>query len=369
VNSLSKLTAKSALVSSPEDSNKKKSLPDHPKLSLIMPSHNVGSRININILNASLMGNDDIEIIIRDNSGNADKRKFLAGIHEKNCRILSVDDCPGTENFQALLNEAKGDFVAFTADDDYANSFAYPSILKEVENNVKNPSIVGVTGIMVVDDKRATQVVCFNNLNQWKAADRLKALIEGGWPSIFQYSTLRRTALLDVWSFISKLPVYLTYHDLLINALTILHGRLVYTPRMFYQYNLSSWSSDDDHLKKDADSFVKAGLDASGVRVQWLIAAFEGAQAILNKYSAANIPEKERNAIAGFWFNHWFSSFLEKSLKRDAKGARFDKQAIALTLKWQQERDVKLDVILQDIVDYYALSSPEVAQRYYDFWK
>jgi hypothetical protein len=340
-----------------------------PKLSIMMPSHNVGTRTNINILNASLMGNDDVEVVIRDNSGNAEKRDFLSRIKENNCRIMSVDECPGRENFISLLNEVKGDFTFFVCDDDYANGYCLSSIVKRIKKIESFPDFIGIAGGALIDHDNGTDAVLFSGLHKRRNLTRVENLFKSNWPSVFQYSAMRTDILRTVWAFSETLPVYMSYHDMLMNSLALLHGRVVTIKRFFYQYYNSNWATHEQHLESDAGFFRRMGIDPSGVRLQWLIAAFEGARTFIEKYHSAPLSQEERGALASYWFGRFFQTFLERSTNREAEGARFDKIAFDLSVKWRWRSQISLDEILNDIVDFYALSSPEIASAYYEFWK
>ncbi len=264
------------------------------KLSVLMPTHNVGSRINANIINTTLKGRDGVEVIIRDNSGDEQKREFLS-------RIRLV-------NF---------------------NTFDEPSPLVRFQNFLDS--------------------------------DRFH--------SIFQYSPLRLNVVKSVWGFASTLPIYLSYTDWLMNCMFLMHGRLTSTNRFLYQYINANWSDIETCLKNDSHYFRMAGLDTSGVRLQWLIAVFEGAQIFARKYLGIQISAQQRQGLAGLWVRKWFHHFSVNTWARQAEGAAFNTEAVHMAKKWKDAKEIKLDELLLDIVDYYALSSPKIAQRYYDFWK
>ncbi|MDE2029889.1 MAG: glycosyltransferase family 2 protein [Alphaproteobacteria bacterium] len=337
------------------------------KLSIAMPSHNVGSRINANILNACVLGSDDVEIIIRDNSGNEEKRKFLSGIKEKNCRIISVDECPGAENIRELMDETAGEFVFTVCDDDYVNGYALPSLLDEIDKIKGDTAYVGTSGIFVIDEDRKTEFFRFNCFDTPDALGRFKAYL-GGCPSIFQYSPIRRTVSKSVLGFCSTLPVYLSYHDWLLNCLHLMHGKFSYVDRYIYHYYNSNWTGGEQNLISDARYFKLAGIDTSGVRIQWLIAAFEGAQTFMSKYSGVDMPREQRQSLAVFCLSHWYQ-MLFHTYMRQAPDAKYDAETLKIAQKWMASSEINLSNLLADICEFYALTAPEKAQHYYDFWK
>ncbi len=338
------------------------------KLSVVMPSHNVGARVNLNILNACSMGRDDVEVIIRDNSANEEKRAFLSQIREKNCTVVSVDDCSGVENHRRLLDIAKGKFVFVVADDDFANAYAIPTILAEIDKIQNSHDIIGTTGVFVMDDTTNSSFVRFNMLNKPTPLERVQSFLGSGSPSIFQYSPIRRDVLENVWGFVSTLPIYLSYHDRLMNCMFLMHGRMTYREQYLYQYYNANWAGEEMCLKTDAAYFRKAGLDSSSVRLQWLIAAFEGAQTFLSKYQSLPLSQTQRQELGACWFGHFFGIFLH-SLSRQAEDAKFDTQALRIAEKWRSVGEVNLPKILVDITEHFSLSSPDIAQRYHEFWR
>ena len=339
------------------------------KLSIIMPSHNVGAQVNINIMKACSMGSDDVEIVIRDNSGDEEKRKFLSQINGKNCRILSVDECPIDENYKSLMNEARGEFAFLISDDDLPNGFALPAIIQEIERVKGDASIIGITGISMFDEAAQTNFALFKGFDSQESADRMKAFFGEGWHSLFQFLPLRLSVLQDVWNFWSTTPLFLSYHDLLIGCLVLSHGRTTHLNRCLYSYHNTNWVDEEMHLSSHARYFRRAGLDTSATRFLWLMAAFEGAQTFLHKYKGAPLSSEQREALGFCWFEHWFKEFTCAKPYRKVEDARFDLQALKLVEKWSSTREIRCPEILTDIAEHFSLSSPELAQRYYDFWK
>ena len=57
-------------------------------------------------------------MIVRDNSGNAEKRSLITHFRNDYCKIASVDPCEPVENYSEILKSASGDFIFCLADDD-----------------------------------------------------------------------------------------------------------------------------------------------------------------------------------------------------------------------------------------------------------
>ena len=55
------------------------------------------------IAQACSWASPEIEVVIRDNSGDAQKRALIAQFARENCKVVSVDPCDGPENFTAAL--------------------------------------------------------------------------------------------------------------------------------------------------------------------------------------------------------------------------------------------------------------------------
>jgi hypothetical protein len=338
------------------------------KLSILMPSHNIGTRVKLNILNACTMGSDGVEVIIRDNSGNAEKREYLSRIQEKNCRIVIVDECTAEENVKLLLNEAKGEFVYFMCDDDGSSAYALPDILTELDKIKDTPAIIGTTGIFVMEEEARSKCIRFEHFNKTTSLGRFQDFFIQTNHSIFQYSPIRRSVQKEVWSFLETLPIRFSHGDIMMNCMFLMHGRLTFIERFFCQYINANWANDELCLKSNAHYFRAAGLDASGVRLQWLIGLFEGAQTYASKYQGVHLPEWERQALAGVWIQHWFPHFLHTSCHQ-AEDAQFDAHSLKLVEKWSAPKAFRIPELLDDITEHFSLSSPEIAQRYYDFWK
>lgn len=85
------------------------------QLSIIIPTHRHDLLALSRIAQACSWARPDIEVIVRDNSGNAEKRAALKHLQREHCTIISVDECEPRENFVESLRLAKGEFVFMLA--------------------------------------------------------------------------------------------------------------------------------------------------------------------------------------------------------------------------------------------------------------
>ena len=88
------------------------------QLSILLPTNRHGPVAISRIAQVCSWATPSIEVIVRDNSGNAEKRALIAHFRNDYCRVESVDPCEPLQNYSEILNLATGEFVFWLADDD-----------------------------------------------------------------------------------------------------------------------------------------------------------------------------------------------------------------------------------------------------------
>jgi hypothetical protein len=131
---------------------------------------------------------------------------------------------------------------------------------------------------------------------------------------------------------------------------------------------MHNWADAEQGREADLKFYKDAGVDGSALRLHGLLMAFEGTKAVASKYFPLGLTPAQRIDIAHKWFSAQFGRFVNSRSREDG-GARFDAQALAMEKKWKAVRDVNFDELLVDLSEFFALSSPEAGQRYYDFWR
>lgn len=339
------------------------------KLSIVVPSNRTTINAYSKLVNLLSFATDDIEVLIRDNSGNEDKRRFLSQFNGGTRKIVLADPCGAWENGIAITEMAVGDYIFNGCDDDYINPFALPDIIDTIATHGDDKSLIGVTGNYLVEYPTHSAMFSFPTPESDVAYTRVESILQG-MPSTIQFSAIRRDVYLRCLTTVKTMPLNFSFHDFLFNLMLLMSGRLAKINRMIYQYDMGNWIDPAIALREDAKYYAYSGVDPSGVRLHWLIGALEGAKLAAGKFTGADLPMDQRLAIAQRWFVQWFFWF-QNMPPREAPGAKFDAQAQALADKWRVTPMDKIDFneLLTDLCGFFALTSPEAGQRYYDYWR
>ena len=88
----------------------------------------------------------DIEVIVRDNSGDPQKRALLPQFKRDNCNIIIAEPCDSLTNNTELLKLPTGDFIFILADDDFGFDHAIAALPGLISQIRKDSSVAGITG-------------------------------------------------------------------------------------------------------------------------------------------------------------------------------------------------------------------------------
>ena len=337
------------------------------KLSIVMPTNRTGLSAWARILDACSCANDQVEVIVRDNSGDPKKADAISRLSGKNCRILVAEPCGPAENSEKAAGLARGDFIFFVADDDILPQLATSPILETIDRYSQDRSVSGITGDYVIEWSRKTTLLRYPPLDAPAALQRIAPFL-GARLNVFFYSVVRRQLIQDaLLSFARSLPFQFVFMDWLVALMYLASGRFVGIERALYHPDITNWDSEAS-FRICLRSYHQCGLDGSALRLQCLLQAFEGAKIVLGKYPGIHLSPDERQAVAALWFRHWHAEFC-KSLDWTDPASRFDQQALALCRKWSQITDISLEPLLTDLAGYFSLSNPEGAQKYFNFWR
>ena len=337
------------------------------RLSILLPTNRRSLLACSRIAQACSWAGPHVEVVVRDNSGDARKRELLAYFQHENCKVVTVDPCEARENFFETLQLATGDFIFCLGDDDFCFDHAIADLPDAIERIAKDPSIVGITGTYAIETVKGTSLASYANIDSNDALARVAGFLGYGGPNVLFYSVLRRELFSRIFDFMNDMPFFFSFHDQVMCLLYLLNGKFAPLQRLMYLYDMGIWQSHELAEKRDLDFYKTAGLDPAINKLQWIICGFEGASLIVNSNMLAMLPPAQRQPIADLWFTTMFARF-----KRDRRST-FNSPLSDDAEQWckkllQATGQLTFERILIEISGFIALSSSEAAQNYFDFW-
>jgi glycosyltransferase involved in cell wall biosynthesis/predicted negative regulator of RcsB-dependent stress response len=338
-----------------------------PKLSIVMPTNRASLSTCARVFDACACADEDVEVIIHDNSGDSEKRKYLSAIDRRNCNVVMVAPCNGRENYLKALSLTKGEFVFYVADDDVLTRPAIEPVMGLIKGHFNDASVAGITGTYLVEGTHKSALVRYPPLDSTSVAQRVQGFFSGPAANALNYAVVRRSIVDEVMLFGGTLPYWFSYTDQLISLMYLAAGRFLSINRVLYQYDTTNWDTVERAMQSDLNYFRANQLDGSMLRVMWLFCGLEGAKIVLNKFGHLSLPEEERQAAAGYWFRQMYDRFIQNSHRTDP-ASKFDSQAVSLSNKWKNFPQDSLEELLADLCEFLALSNKQGAERYAKFW-
>jgi len=319
------------------------------------------------IAQACSWANPNLEVLVRDNSGDAQKRALLPQFKRDNCNIIIAEPCDALTNFNELLKRAKGDFVFLLADDDYCFDHAIaamPGVLHKIGND---RSVAGVTGLYAVETAQVSAIVAYQNVESDDVAVRIDNFLSYNGPNILHYAPIRREVVERIFGFVSAMPAFFSFHDQIVCLLYLLNGKFARLDRLLYVYDMGPWQALETAQKRDVSFYKDAGLDPAINVLQWFICGFEGAALVRNSDIFPDYPLATRQIVADRWFSTMFLRF--KGNPRLTFGSHFAREGALLSAKLLASADqISFQSMLEEISRFMALFSKDFARRYFEFW-
>jgi hypothetical protein len=337
------------------------------QLSILLPTNRNDLLAVSRIVQACSWARPDIEVIIRDNSGNAEKRDLLDRIRRDNCKIVIAEPSDAKENFSSILKLARGEFVFCLADDDMSFDRAIDALPGLLAGVARDASVIGVTGPYIIEAKAGPSVINYKGLDAGDVAARVSGYLTEQGPNALFYSVQRKQMVVRIFDLLGRLPALFAYHDQIMSLLYLLNGKFAMLPRLFYLYDFGVWEKTETGQKRDVDSYIAEGLDASINALHWFMCGFEGAVLALHYNDFPDHPQAQRQAVANVWFSTMFVRF--KGHKRITFGSPHAEAAEKAAARLQATAGtMSFDAMLAEITAAMALSSKSKAQAYFDFW-
>ena len=337
------------------------------RLSIIMPSNRDDLRAFSRISQACSWAGPHTEVIVRDNSGSASKRRLLSQIERENCHLITADPCDAQENASKALERAQGDFVFLICDDDSCFDRAITGLPARIDQIGDDASVVGITGAVVIDNSKGSSVGAYRNVDSDDALTRVSAWLTAKIPPVLLFSPVRRDALNWVTEVILSKPFRLSFDDQICSMLYLLRGKFAPLDRLLYVYDQHNWEEHSTAQVEDMKWYSAASLDPAINKLHWLLCAFEGAMLARNLALTPDDTLAQRQKIADIWFTAMFRRFQVHP--REDFGSPLAGAAEKICVKWKAAvGQLSFEAILVDICEFMALASPEHAMAYFNCW-
>jgi hypothetical protein len=340
------------------------------QLSILLPTHRHDLLACSRIAQVCSWAAPDIEVIVRDNSGHAQKRELLAQfsrMQPDNCNIVIAEPCGVLENFAELLRIAKGEFIYVLADDDFGFDHAIAPLSRMAAEAANDPSVAGITGAYLIEGSNGSSISGYQDTDSTDVAARVTGYLKYPGPNALLYSVVRRELVKRIVAFMGTMPFLFSFHDQVVCLLYLLNGKFVRLKRLLYLYDMGPWQDAETAQKRDLEFYTGAGLDPAINKLHWLLCAFEGAVLVRNSDLFPDYPLAQRQPIADFWFSTMFARF--KRDRRQAFGSSLTDEAESLCVRLQGSiGQLTFQSMLTEICNFMARSSDNHAQSYFDFW-
>jgi hypothetical protein len=337
------------------------------QLSILLPTNRHDLLACSRVLQACSWAGPNIEVIVRDNSGNAQKRAMLSQVQRDNCKVILAEPCGPRENFAALLPEARGDFVFCAADDDMGFDRGIAALPAIIDQITADPAVVGISGPYAVEASQASVIINYQGMESDDVGVRLVGYLNETGPNVLLYSALRRTVFTGAYELLKNMPFAFSFHDQILSMLYLMNGRFVRLPRLFYLYDFGDWEVVATAQRRDVMYYTGAGLDPAINRLHWYLCAFEGAVLIMHSDAFLDYPLDKRQALANHWFVSMYTRFkTHLRLTFDSPFAT-DMEKICEKLT-SPAAPTSFDGMLAEITAGISVFSQAHAQEYFAFW-
>ena len=337
------------------------------KISVVLPTNRVTTSAAARVAELASLDPDRFEVVVRDNSQNAEKRVILENIKSPALRLHFAENHGAYENILEALRLATGEFVFLMGDDDWLSSHGARHLHRIAASIESDNTVVGINGVYLLDASVGTGVFDYQNLDSPEAIDRLKGFFGANGPNMLYFLVARRHLAEFCFEFIGRLPYRFSYHDWLISLMYLALGRLLKLKRIFFTYDLSEWESDEKAIAKDRAFYATAGLPREYDRLHWLFCALEGAM-LLNSRLLSERARYDKQQMIDAWFRVMFTSFRNSNREMGLEDNAVNDATRKLRDKWVGQVELNLNELLLDVTSALEVADPEGAARFFNFW-
>lgn len=336
-------------------------------LSLLMPTNRATTPALSKVLHVASLADDDIEVVICDNSGDPAKRELLEGLRHDNLKIICTEPTAPRENARRVLAQSNGNWIQFIADDDYLIESGVRQLARATAAIEDGSGVVAAAGGYFVESTKGVSSLRYQGLDSARGFDRLRSFVSTAAPNLLYYGALRRDFAELSLVLQGELPFYLSYHDQVMSALMLAVGKVQPVTQYVYLYDLGAWETRTGALAIDRSFQQRAGLPLSTDLLQWLMCAAEGAS-LLSSTCFADLIGEDGPRLSTLWLQHNHHRFRHDNRTAGLDACPWIDQARQVHAKWDRRASLDTAELLADIAGFLAAAGVEKAEDYHCFW-
>lgn len=340
------------------------------KLAILMPTYRFDEMARQALQLAAGIGDDEICVLIGDNSENPEKHQFLRDLaaRSRNVEVTCHPKNIGAfANWMFLIESRETEFVTLAADDDAFTSSYFKAGLRLISADADCSAASGLhIGIATGSDVP----------DLYAPAQRLEssplARIEryhGQNP--MAYAIVRKSVLKGFADYIRAHPISVSFSDYLLTF----HLLSIGTYKMDYDgygylYNNNNWSSLPKFFQSAGSFYAMSGLSAGfGVlaRLHWAVVNLHFFR---SRFRHPGLSEKEASEIAIYLYERFRNDFRYDYTSQRAEidsliGA--DRDAAQILQGFVKDEFESEALVFERFSRLLATFSPELAARYHTF--
>ncbi|MBS4019524.1 hypothetical protein [Azonexus hydrophilus] len=357
------------------------------KLAILIPTVRWNPRAKALLATCAAIANDEIRVIIGNNSNIPEKKDFLEQLCLSNPFVTAIthpEDIGASANFFFLYDQSKGfEYCALIGDDDWMTPCYFPAALASLKHNPAASCCETGAALADFGDGKYTDISqpsmtgknMLERLSSWSAVNA----------RVTMYNASRRNTVQAALDYLNATPVQgLTMTENLLELSRLAQGDFVRIPASSYFIHYPA------HAAKTGDPserFYKllcrdAGLSRAALDFMDMSSAIQCAMFLMGKYSPIK-NDDEKYACGQAAFQHIYTQqFLPKFQTQENKAQILGNISDPALMRRMQEfispafaaKPVIHDDLITLFTDLLAhfqadLSKPAIAQRFKDFFR
>lgn len=335
-------------------------------LSIFIPTHYAGPRHYAVIMQACELTrtSKNIEVIVSDNSGIAEKFSFLSTFASENFRVVKG---PLLENLVFALEQTSGRYVMVVGDDDLLLPATIPGMIRDLNGSA---GFIGAIGQFGRELDGGYDFHHLRGVGDNSFGDRVAGIAGTvGLGNPLFHAIVDRDVLLRSYKLWFSLPNTMSHHDQLATLFVACSGPLKIMAQPWFIYNIAN------HLRHSTvDTEIRHAKTLGHPVSLWILSrlmlAVEGTFLIASPDFAASPDQKQAAISAWFrgWHNAWQHSIHDNYYARPEFAACPDgHHVVELAQKYVTATQLDPNTLLDDIAGMYEKINGS-GERYRLFW-